>query len=165
MQGRKCSVDTSCSTYLDNYGLPTVIALVHSPFSERGALAIVQAPMSFFPAPLSGYLSGKLNFPALSGLLPLSSSELAGVGRHLQRQCPLAGGSTPPRYNALSPMSGLGAAGWRQPCTFAHAQSSPADWWSALGFLKCLLPQTLSCELIADSLGGGRRTSRRSWLC
>lgn len=98
LQERKRSVEEACITYLDNYGLPTGL----SAFSGKRGAHSVQAPKSFFPAPLSGYLSCKLNFPELSGLLPLLSSELAGVGGHFQRQRLLAVGPTAPSYNTLT---------------------------------------------------------------
>lgn len=147
-------MDTACSTYLDNYGSPTVIALVHSP--ERGALTIAQAPKSLFPAPLSGYLSCKSNFPAVSGLLPLLSSELAGVGSHLQGQRLLAVGSTTPGYNALTQgrVGGRRFQADRHVCSGTVVSRGLVECFE--GFLKCLLPQTVSCELIPDSLDGGR---------
>lgn len=66
-------------------------------FSEKGGtVELFRRLRSVFLFPLSGYLLWKLNFPELSGLLPLFSSELTGVGGHMQREAFLQAGSVTP---------------------------------------------------------------------
>lgn len=117
---------------------------------ERGAPHRYSGANIFLLSLLSGSLSWKLNFPGLSGLLPLLSSKLTGVGGQcgtFQHTGLAAPDSTP-----LAPVRAGGAAGSRQNYTFAYTQMSPSHWWGALSFLKRLLSQTLSHWLIPSSV-------------
>lgn len=133
---RESAIHRVCIIYLGSYRLPKVIVLVH--FSEKGGtVELFRHLRSVFLFPLSGYLLWKLNFPELSGLLPLFSSELTGVGGHMQREAFLQAGSV--TRDTMPLALRLGSVGPRQNNMCTCAQMSPSHCWSAWSLLKCLL--------------------------